>query len=258
MQTPLNLNQTTRLSPTMSVEYDHYVRNVGFRYYGPLSRLKGFRRLTDLTAKFDVLFEMVNTRLPREEAKMKRRLRPICDIPRMSTFAIGAIINHTVSCMRREACFVNVGVWNGFTLLSGMVGNPDKRCIGVDNFSEFGGPREQFLERFNAYRSYLHHFYDSDYRDYFKNVHSVEIGFYIYDGNHSYENQMTGLKLAEPFLGQSAIVLVDDTNGDGGPRQATLDFINHSANRYEILLDTTTLANKHPTFWNGIMIFRKC
>ena len=101
-------------------------------------------------------------------------------------------------------------------------------------------------------------FFDADYRNYLENVHTGEIGFYIYDGNHSYENQMLGLKLAEPFFGKGAVILVDDTNGDGEPRQATLEFINQSSTKYEILRDTSTLANKHPTFWNGIIIFRKC
>ncbi|MBV8098395.1 MAG: class I SAM-dependent methyltransferase [Verrucomicrobia bacterium] len=257
MNRSLDLEHTTHLGSQALIEYDRYIRNVGFRYYGPLSRLKGFARLSNLAAKFDTLFEMVNTRLPEGESDMKRRLRPLCDIPRMSTFAIGAIINRTVSCMNPKACFVNVGVWNGFTLLSGMVGNPGKRCIGVDNFSEFGGPREQFLGRFNAYKSESHEFFDADYRAYFESVHTGEIGFYIYDGNHSYENQLLGLKLAEPFFGSGAVVLVDDTNGSE-PRQATLDFIHQSANKYEILRDTNTLANKHPTFWNGIIIFRKC
>jgi len=42
------------------------------------------------------------------------------------------------------------------------------------------------------------------------------------------------------------------------PRQATLDFINHNRNKYEILLDAKTRGNYHPTFWNGIIVFRKC
>jgi len=159
--------------------------------------------------------------------------------------------------MAQGASFVNVGVWNGFTLLSGMTENPDKLCIGVDNFSEYGGPKEQFLRRFNEHKSANHHFYDIDYRKYFTDVHAGKIGFYIYDGNHCYEHQMMGLKLAEPFFAKNCVVLVDDAN-DFGPRQATLDFINHSGNKYEILLDAKTRDNGHPTFWNGIMIFRKC
>jgi len=175
----------------------------------------------------------------------------------MSTFAIGAIINRTVADKAPDTCFVNVGVWNGFTLLSGMVGNRDKQCIGVDNFSEFGGPKEHFLRRFNEMKSHNHRFYEMDYREYFAKIHSGTIGFYIYDGYHSYESQMMGLKLAEPFIGENCIILVDDTN-EGDPREATLDFISRGRTKYQMLLDVKTRGNKHPTFWNGIMVFRKC
>ena len=71
---------------------------------------------------------------------------------------------------------MNVGVWNGFTFLSGVAHNPDKICIGVDNFSQFGGPREAFLERFNRMKSAKHAFYDMDFEDYFRTNHSHKIG----------------------------------------------------------------------------------
>jgi len=96
-----------------------------------------------------------------------------------------------------------------------------------------------------------------DYREYFAKIHSGTIGFYIYDGYHSYESQMMGLKLAEPFIGENCIILVDDTN-EGDPREATLDFISRGRTKYQMLLDVKTRGNKHPTFWNGIMVFRKC
>ncbi len=255
MITDITAVSTSRPDPLLN--YERFIQKVGFYYYGPLSRLKGFRRLTDAAEKFNIRFEIVNTRLPSDRREIKRRLSKLSDIPRMSTFAIGAIINRTVSEMARGSCFVNVGVWNGFTLLSGMTGNPHKQCIGVDNFSEFGGPKEQFLRRFNEMKSEEHHFYEMDYREYFAKIHTGEIGFYIYDGHHNYENQMMGLKLAEPYFGKNCIILVDDTN-EGEPREATLDFINRSKTKYQMLLDVKTLGNKHPTFWNGIMIFRKC
>jgi Methyltransferase domain len=239
------------------MNYDEYIQKVGFRLYGPGSRLKGFGRLTNLGRRFNVPLEIVNTRLPEGGREMQRRLGALCAIPRMSTFAIGAIINRTVSSMRQDVQFVNVGVWHGFTLLSGMRGNADKQCIGIDNFSQYGGPKEQFLRRFSEEKSPNHRFYDMDYREYFAGVHSGEIGFYIYDGDHNYEHQMLGLKVAEPFFAKNCIILVDDTNGVD-PRQATLDFMRQKRNKYELLLDAATDSNCHPTYWNGIMIWRKC
>jgi hypothetical protein len=95
-----------------------------------------------------------------------------------------------------------------------------------------------------------------DYRDYFQKVHSGMIGFYIYDGDHSYENQLEGLQIADPFLAKDALVLIDDTNTPAA-RQATFDFISQKKGEYQLLLDEPTTRNCHPTFWNGIMIVQK-
>jgi len=174
----------------------------------------------------------------------------------MSSYAIAAMINKAVSLMSGESCFLNVGVWNGFTFLAGLVGNSEKSCIGVDNFSEYGGPREEFLERFNKYKCVNHHFHDMDYVEYFEKVHKEEIGFYIYDGNHGYRDQLRGLQVAEPFFSDKCVVLVDDTNWDA-PKQATLDFISGSSHNYEIILDKSTSRDGHPTLWNGLMVFQR-
>ena len=62
------------------MNYDEYIQKIGFRYYGPLSRLKGFRSLTNLAARFNVQFETVDTRLPERGRDMKRRLGALCNI----------------------------------------------------------------------------------------------------------------------------------------------------------------------------------
>ena len=200
--------------------------------------------------------DVANTRLPCDERGMKRRLGPICTIPRMSTFAIGSIINHGVANMRRDQAFVNVGLWNGFTFLSGIIDNHELTCVGIDNFSQFGGPRDDFHRRFHRFKGAKHRYHDMDYVEYFEQIHTEPIGFYIYDGEHSYENQLRGLLVAEPFFADDCIILVDDINWLE-PRQATMDFIDQSDNEYEFLLDRTTCGNEHPTWWNGIMVLQR-
>jgi len=238
------------------MNFDEYVRRIDFHIYKPHKTFRMYATLSKLAARFGISLEIVNTKLPQEAMKMKHKLGPLCAIPKMSTFAIGAIINRAVFQMPNCTSFVNVGVWHGFTLIAGMIGNSQKNCIGVDNFSQFDGPRNQFFKKFQEYKNEQHHFYDMDYVDYFSKVHSSAIGFYIYDGEHSYDNQLNGLKMAESFFSENCIILVDDINWHD-PRQATLDFIKSSTNKYEILLDKTTSFNGHPTYWNGIMIFRK-
>ena len=98
----------------------------------------------------DADLDLFNVALPPGEASRGEALHAMSVSPRMSTIAIGALLNACVEAMPADHAFVNVGVWNGFTFLSGIAGNPDKRCIGVDDFSEFGGPRDAFMERFQG------------------------------------------------------------------------------------------------------------
>ncbi|MEI7449610.1 MAG: class I SAM-dependent methyltransferase [Desulfomonile sp.] len=251
------------------MDYEEYITSISFRFVKPHFRIPIPEeyyddRLAKLLKsgspgwleKIGVQLEFINTALPEGESALKNSLRDVCRIPKMSTLAIGAMINRAVSELSQAEMFVNVGVWHGFTFLCGMVNNPTKICVGVDNFSEFGAPRDLFLARYNDYKGPNHYFYEMDYTEYFSTVHGGSIGFYIYDGGHDYENQLKGLQIAEPFFSENCIILVDDTNWDA-PRRATLDFISNSSSTYRILLDAKTNYNCHPTLWNGVLIFQR-
>jgi hypothetical protein len=143
-------------------------------------------------------------------------------------------------------------------LFAGLSGNEGKRCIGIDNFSEFGGPRDAFLDRFASYKgASSNEFHEMSYRQYFERHHKGEIGVYIYDGQHDYENQMKGLQIAEPFFAKGTIVFVDDINDDA-PYSATCDFLKKNPARFKVVYQRRTSGNCHPTFWNGIMVIQCC
>ncbi len=196
--------------------------------------------------------ERWNTRLP---VPLHPALRSLLCIPRMSTLAMGTLLRECVAQMPAGSAYVNIGVWHGFSILAGMAGNADRRCIGVDNFSEFGGPRDAFLARFKCRASPHHSFYEMDYRDYFSSVHRGPIGCYFYDGSHTYEDQLEGLQAAEPFFVAGTLVLIDDTNWEA-PRNAMEEFLRTSLRRYERILDIRTARNNHPTWWNGLIVLR--
>lgn len=203
----------------------------------------------------NVSMEVLNTKLPAEAELERAGLRTLSDMPKMSTYAIGAMINYGVSCMPLGTAFVNVGVWHGFSFLSGMIGNNGQKCIGIDNFSRFGGPKAQFMKRYEMHKGPNHYFFERDYRQYFSEIHDDPIGFYLYDGDHSYGHQLSALTIAEPFFSRNCIIMIDDTNWKD-PRQATLDFIKMSQKKYQILQDSSTYCNNHPTLWNGIMVLQ--
>ena len=241
----------------INTSYADFANSFTFRFIRPDDPLsRWWLRAASWYRRLGGAFDFLNTRFPPGSTATKAALKPVCRIPRMSTPAIGALINRGVASMAPGEAFVNVGVWNGFTFLAGVSGNPDQVCIGVDNFSQFGGPKEAFRSRFEQFRSARHRFYDMDYKDYFASTHKEPIGFYLYDGEHSYQNQFDALRLAEPFFASGAVIMVDDTN-DPEPRQATLDFVRGNKNRYETILDVKTHENQHPTWWNGVMLIRK-
>lgn len=233
------------------IEIQEYVKQIKFRFVQPHSVVPAER----LTGS-DRLLEFANTIIPEDEEYMRQTITPIWSTPKMSTFAIGAIINRMVLQMPKDQVYVNVGVWNGYSFLAGMVNNPHKTCIGIDNFSQFKGPRAAFMQRFFQFKSPNHHFFDMDYIQYFKDMHNYPIGCYFFDGPHDYGNQLQGLEIAEPYFAEGCIILVDDTNWPD-PRQATLDFMANHPGEYRLLTDVSTYSNRHPTFWNGLMVLQK-
>jgi hypothetical protein len=209
---------------------------------------------------WDQAFELENTWLGPPDAELKARLAPLLTIPRMSTLAIGALINQAVAHLPPGQAYVNVGVWHGFSFLAGLYNNPDKHCIGLDNFSQdfaLTSARESFLARFEACRSACHQFLEIDYRQFFQTPQQVPpIGFYFYDGHHSYASQLEALTLVEPFLAPGALILIDDINWLE-VRTASTDFLLSHPQTYEILCCVETCQHGHPTFWNGLLLAQK-
>jgi hypothetical protein len=246
------------MTPAPVAGYAEFVAGIRFHPIRPETPLvpESYQRAMAAFAARGTFVDVENTTLPWDDAVTKALLHDLFAVPRMSTLAIAAIINRGVGAMEGEAAFVNVGVWHGFTLLAGMAGNPARRCVGIDNFSQFLGPRAEFYARFRRWRTPQHAFYEMDYRDYFAHVHEGPIGFYLYDGDHGYDDQLQGLQLAEPFFAERCLVLVDDTNC-AEPRQATLDFMARSRSTWRVLLDRTTAGNGHPTLWNGVMLLQR-
>jgi hypothetical protein len=82
-----------------------FLNNVSFRFFGPESKLPWYRRLAHRLARVKLSLESLNTRLPRDRQAVRPVLRTLCQIPRMSTYALGAVIDKLVSEMpaRRAA-----------------------------------------------------------------------------------------------------------------------------------------------------------
>lgn len=182
--------------------------------------------------------------------------------PRLSTLAIAYIINRLVRTMPSEEMYLNIGTWCGFSFFAGTLGNKQKFCSGVDNFSgdivqiDNASIKNIYMTQYNLFRTPFSAFYEMDYETYFHDIHKESIGVYFYDGDHRRTHTKQGLELAEPFLAKNAYILMDDAN-ERKIYNMTIDFLSKSNNLYALVFDEKTPNMGHPTFWNGLLIFKK-
>ena len=194
-------------------------------------------------------------------------------IDTMSKISVGFLINQVCKNLSSEKVYLNIGVWRGFSMFSGMI-NTDCKVFGVDNFShnyEDGDKslhnadeelktRNYFYKHFSEFENKKKHFFfNLDYKEFFKFWEKEKniIDFYYYDGEHSYDNQYENLIIANNFFKKGSIILVDDYN-EVDVENATLDFVSKFDNNFKILKEIKT-SNKfiHPTYANGIILIEK-
>lgn len=166
-------------------------------------------------------------------------------------------------CSMEDARYLEIGTWKGSSICAAMCGN-QMRCVCIDNWSEFGGPKEEFLVNFNKYKG------KNNARFIEKNCWDVAPGdlgtfnMYMYDGNHTQTSHFQAINHFLPCLDDEFLYLVDDWNWVF-VQKGTLNAIKENKInivwKKEIL---TTTDNSHPepsescqsSEWhNGICIF---
>lgn len=154
--------------------------------------------------------------------------------------------------------YLEIGTWKGSSVCSAMYGNTSK-VLCIDNWSEFGGPKSEFLTNFEKYKGEN----DSSFieSDCF-NIDVSSIGkfnIYTYDGNHTYESHYKSLTYFIDCLDDEFILIVDDWNWDV-VRNATYDSIKHLKlevlwNKEIKLTDDNSTTYDKEGWWNGISVF---
>jgi hypothetical protein len=164
-------------------------------------------------------------------------------------------------CSMEDARYLEIGTWKGSSICSAMCNNK-MTCVAIDNWSEFGGPKNEFLENFNKFKG------ENNATFIEKNCWDIDVSklgkfnIYMYDGNHSDRSHFQALNHYLPCLDDEFIYLVDDWNWRW-VRNGTIQSIKD--NKCEILYNKvirTTNDNSHgqpngkDSDWhNGISIF---
>ena len=166
--------------------------------------------------------------------------------------------------------YLEVGVFQGLTLLSVANVMNGNLAFGIDNFSFFDSEKknqEIIEERAEANGLENYRLINSDYEDALENLEShignKKISTYFIDGPHDYRSQLSCLNLAKPYLSDFCVIIIDDCNYEH-VRLANRDFLVSNPN-YKLIFESYTKC--HPTnmkpellqsakdgWWNGVNI----
>ena len=121
------------------------------------------------------------------------------------------LINNLVEAMK-DPRYLEVGSWAGSTACSAIFGNR-LTAVCIDNWAEFGGPKEAFLANVEAVKSeaVAFTFIESDFRKVdFSGIGKFNL--YLFDGPHEEKDQYDGVVGAQPALDDIYTLIVDDWN----------------------------------------------
>lgn len=110
-----------------------------------------------------------------------------------------------------DARYLEIGTWKGSSVCSAMCNNK-ATVVCIDNWSEFGGPKSEFLENFEKYKG------ENDAMFIEKDCFKVDVSqlpkfnIYMYDGNHTNESHYHALLHYYDCLDDIFIYIVDDWN----------------------------------------------
>ena len=159
-----------------------------------------------------------------------------------------------------DARYLEIGTWKGSSVCSAMCNN-NATVVCIDNWSEFGSPKDEFLVNFNKFIGNNNATYIEN--DCFKIDVSIlpKFNIFMYDGNHSYESHYNSLKHFYNCLDDTFIYIVDDWNNEiirNSTQNSIKDLNLIILYEKEIRL---TMDNSHTpqpearnTWWNGTYI----
>jgi len=111
------------------------------------------------------------------------------------------------------ARYLEIGTWKGSSVCSAMFNNESK-VICIDNWTQFGGPRSEFLANFEKFRG------KNDARFIESDCWSVPLdsigkfNIFLFDGDHTEYSHFKALLHYTPVMDDIFIYIVDDWNWD--------------------------------------------
>ena len=196
----------------------------------------------------------------RADHPVDRRFRDVlADVPGMATEHKLALLNLAAAHLGPGEAYLEVGSFKGLSLIGAMLGNPGRRFYAIENFLEFNpdGTARAELEA-NLARwagSGRARVLEGDCFDLLRRGQGPEepVGVYFYDGAHGRLPHYLALGVAEPWLADRALVVIDDASWPIVARVTDRYVAAHPG--YRLLFDLAAEHEEDPRWWNGVRVY---
>lgn len=180
----------------------------------------------------------------------------ILDIHGMSGHLFRSFLNNLIALMHKPR-YLEIGCWKGSTAISALYENikkVDKYWI-IDDWSEFEGPRKEFIEGFVKFIDVYPNLLDVDCFSINPQTFDIQdVNIYFYDGGHTAQDHQDALEKYIDCMADEFIYIVDDWNADI-VRLPTLDVIKRMPIETVYFKEIFTNWDEKYTWWNGVGIF---
>lgn len=209
------------------------------------------------------LIEIVDTAFTKANANSSGLALQALSIPGMSGHKTRHLLNNVVPAVGGR--YLEVGVWKGSTFCSAL---NNQRSItsaaAIDNWSEFGGPRSDFIhylqQTVDLERTKVQ-LLDKDFRQVTASDLLIDtlgpFQTYLFDGPHKRIDQKEGITLYLPFLSDTFVLFVDDWNWTEDVEWGTRDAIAEAGlivHKEWVAKTPNNIDHDHQGWWNGYFV----
>jgi hypothetical protein len=201
---------------------------------------------------------LIETAFKNAENNISKITNDIINMEGMSGIKTRHFYNNLLNT--ENARYLEIGTWKGSSVCSAMCGNK-ANVICIDNWSEFGNPKSEFLVNFEKFKG------ENDATFIENDCYKVDVSIlpkfniFMYDGNHTIESHYNALLYYYNCLDDVFIFIVDDWNCKN-VRDGTISSFKKLNLKVlyekEIRLTQDNTHTPHPesrdTWWNGIYV----
>ncbi len=186
----------------------------------------------------------------------------VAGVPNLACENNLALINLAATLLDQGETYLELGTYHGASLIAAMRGNEAHDFVAIDNFSigpvsvrDRSNPpasRAELDANLTRFRMDGAAIVEGDALELLERgaLEGLRVGVFYYDAAHSYESHLRALQLVEPYLADSALLIVDDSDWEQVGR-AIRDYLAWQP-RARMLIEIEGAAADRPWWWEGV------